>query len=276
MRWWARTLTCGSIPLLLLAVSVELFGQSSMDLIGSRRRARGQAVAPVFEGWAPNPDGTFSMHFGYMNRNWDEEVDIPIGPNNFFEPGPQDQGQPTHFLTNRQKRNFSVVVPKDFGTKTLTWTLVRNGSTERVPGKLGLIFQIDPTQTNDSVAPILTMGPPRTVVFPEAATLVATVAEPGQPKAGRGGRPVVLTVKWRQYRGPGKVTFGDPAPPLKDGKTVTTVTVSQPGVYQFQALAENGSSSDSGLTAGIPGFMCCWTTALTTVTVDPAPGSGPP
>jgi hypothetical protein len=158
MTWWDRTLTCGSIALLLLAASVELLGQSSMDLIGSRRRARDQAVAPVFEGWAPNPDGTFSLHFGYMNRNWEEEVDIPIGPNNFFEPGPQDQGQPTHFVTNRQKKNFAVVVSKDFGTKTLTWTLIRSGSTERVPGKLGLIFQIDATKTNDSVAPIFDDG----------------------------------------------------------------------------------------------------------------------
>jgi hypothetical protein len=44
--------------------------------------ARGQNVAPVFEGWERNPDGTFSMVFGYLNRNYEEEVDIPVGPAN--------------------------------------------------------------------------------------------------------------------------------------------------------------------------------------------------
>ena len=32
-------------------------------------------------------------------------------------------GQPTHFLTGRQYGMFAISVPKDFGTKKLTWTL---------------------------------------------------------------------------------------------------------------------------------------------------------
>ena len=28
----------------------------------------GQHVEPAFEGWRPNPDGTFSFMFGYMNE----------------------------------------------------------------------------------------------------------------------------------------------------------------------------------------------------------------
>ncbi|HEY6372714.1 MAG TPA: hypothetical protein VIX37_19200, partial [Candidatus Sulfotelmatobacter sp.] len=46
------------------------------------RMARGQDVTPAFEGWIANPDGTFTLYFGYMNRNYEEELDIPIGPNN--------------------------------------------------------------------------------------------------------------------------------------------------------------------------------------------------
>src|SRR5688572_25977589 len=83
------------------------------------RRDSGQGVGPVFEGWDSNPDGTFSLYFGYMNRNWKEQVDIPVGPGNFFEPGARDRGQPTHFLPRRQKQVFSIVVPKDFGSQTL-------------------------------------------------------------------------------------------------------------------------------------------------------------
>ena len=37
---------------------------------------------PYFEGWEHNPDGTYSMVFGYLNRNYEEEIDIPVGPNN--------------------------------------------------------------------------------------------------------------------------------------------------------------------------------------------------
>jgi hypothetical protein len=50
----------------------------------SVRYARGQSIQPVFEGWEKNPDGTFSMWFGYLNRNYEERLNIPVGPNNGF------------------------------------------------------------------------------------------------------------------------------------------------------------------------------------------------
>jgi len=56
----------------------------------------GQTVSPAYEGWMPTPNG-FTMYFGYMNTNWIEEFDVPIGPDNAIEPGGPDQGQPTHF-----------------------------------------------------------------------------------------------------------------------------------------------------------------------------------
>ncbi len=37
-------------------------------------RVRG--VAPVYEGFDVNPDGSYNMWFGYMNRNYEEEVDL--------------------------------------------------------------------------------------------------------------------------------------------------------------------------------------------------------
>src|SRR6202521_6410568 len=66
------------------------------------RHASGQGVAPVYEGFDVNPDGSYNMWFGYMNRNYEEEVDLPVGPDNTLEPG-VDRGQPTHFAPRRHK-----------------------------------------------------------------------------------------------------------------------------------------------------------------------------
>src|SRR5579862_8715445 len=79
------------------------------------QNASGQNVVPVYEGWERNPDGTFNMVFGYMNRNYEEQMDIPVGANNMISPGGPDQGQPTHFYRRRQQFVFKVKVPKDWG-----------------------------------------------------------------------------------------------------------------------------------------------------------------
>ena len=97
--------------------------------------SRGQTVAPAYEGWEQNPDGSFNLVFGYMNRNLDERLDIPIGPDNRIEPGGPDRGQPTHFLPRRNRFAFSVQVPADFGEQELVWTLARRaaGPSRRSP-----------------------------------------------------------------------------------------------------------------------------------------------
>ena len=102
----------------------------------------GQNVAPVYEGWEKNPDGSFNMVFGYMNRNYDERPEIPIGPNNSFSPEPADRGQPTHFYPRRQQFMFRVRVPANFGKQQLVWTLTRAGKTEKAVGKLDLEWEI--------------------------------------------------------------------------------------------------------------------------------------
>src|SRR5205814_4801582 len=93
--------------------------------------ARGQNVSPAYEGWEENPDGSFNFLFGYMNRNWQEELDVPIGPDNTIEPGGPDLGQPTHFLPRRNRFVFKVHVPKDWGDKEMIWTLTTRGKTEK-------------------------------------------------------------------------------------------------------------------------------------------------
>ena len=69
---------------------------------GAQTYRTGQPVEPAFEGWRPNDEGGFNMMFGYMNENWDETPDVPVGEHNHFEPGDPDRGQPAHFLPRRQ------------------------------------------------------------------------------------------------------------------------------------------------------------------------------
>src|ERR1700685_1146646 len=99
MRWfWAAS----AVFVLVIAARAQV------------QYARGQNVAPVFEGWERNADGTFSMVFGYLNRNFEEEVDIPLGSENSITVGAEvfgDKGQPTHFYPRRQRFLFKVVGP---------------------------------------------------------------------------------------------------------------------------------------------------------------------
>src|SRR5215510_12753696 len=87
------------------------------DVVLEPIRESGESVTGAFEGWYPNPEGTYSLLLGYFNRNSMQTLDIPAGPNNRIEPGGPDQGQTTHFLPRRQWGVFRVTVPKDFANK---------------------------------------------------------------------------------------------------------------------------------------------------------------
>ena len=66
---------------LTLALAVAAVGVS-LPSVRAQAPARGQNVVPVFEGFWKNADGTADLLFGYYNRNWEEEIDIPVGPAN--------------------------------------------------------------------------------------------------------------------------------------------------------------------------------------------------
>ena len=111
----------------------------------------GNFVAPFFDGWYPNEDGTYTLSFGFMNRNDADLVEIELGPDNFIEPAEFDGGQPTSFPVvryggfggPRERGVFGVVVPADF-QGDVWWTLTTDGYTTRVPGRLvspGLIIK---------------------------------------------------------------------------------------------------------------------------------------
>ncbi len=132
------------LAVLLLAAGAVGFHGGFQDA-AAQTYQRGQNVAPAFEGWVPNEDGTFSFLFGYMNRNWREELDVPVGEENSFSPGPADRGQPTHFLPRRNRFVFEVRVPADWGDRELVWTLTTNGVTERAYATLRPDYIVDNT-----------------------------------------------------------------------------------------------------------------------------------
>lgn len=284
-------------PHCLVAAGVIFLGlagtpaQSQLPLAPGQDR--GRAITPAFEGWYQNPDGTFTLSFGYFNRNLDEVVDIPIGPNNRVEPGGPDRGQPTHFLTRRHWGVFTVVVPKDFGTKEVFWTLVNRGQTLTIPGNLKREWAIDAISgdANGNRPPVIRFSPtgptgqgPRGLVAPPMTARVgepvsitvmakddgvgSRVPAPARRGAGAGaggdeerqGPPLGLA--WQLHRGPADVKFSDPKPKLSglDVTATTTATFSVPGEYVLRVHATDTTGEDGS-------NQCCWTNGYVKVDV---------
>ncbi|HUF74896.1 MAG TPA: hypothetical protein VMM35_01395 [Longimicrobiales bacterium] len=129
----------------------------------------GQRLFPAFEGWEQQEDGSVRLWFGYYNENWEQEFDLPVGPDNYFttvevgadpsldpddafdapyDPAQADQGQPTHFLPRRNPFLFTITVPEpeEFGgpeERQIVWTLNANGKTQRVYASLSPNYAID-------------------------------------------------------------------------------------------------------------------------------------
>jgi hypothetical protein len=102
-------------------------------------------ITPIYEGWIPKEDGSFDLVFGYLNREWDDEVHVPLGAANTMEPGGPDLGQPTYFFPRRNRFVFAVHVAKDFGKKEIVWTLTSKGRTEKAYGSLRPDYVLDDT-----------------------------------------------------------------------------------------------------------------------------------
>jgi hypothetical protein len=248
----------------------------------------GQSVTPAFEGWFANADGTYSILYGYFNRNMKQELDIPIGPDNKIEPAGPDQGQPTHFLTRRQWGVFTVTVPKDFGSNKVSWTITANGVTTVIPAGLDPLWELSPLKDASGNTPpfigFSEKGP--FVQGPRAPTemLSATVGVPLPlplwvaddakliPGAERPKTPPI-TLTWNKFRGPGAVVFSAEQPSIETtdfaapaqttvhGKASTTATFSEPGDYTLHVVANDWTGE------GGRGFQCCWTNAQVKVSV---------
>jgi hypothetical protein len=262
------------------------------------RKQFGASVTGAFEGWFANKDGSRSFLVGYFNRNTQQELDVPIGPNNRIEPGGPDLGQPTHFLPGRQYGIFVVPVPKEFTPQDkYTWTIVANGQSTSIPLRLNNDYVISPfiEIAVGNTPPVIrfdqkesTIQGPIAIVA-QAASRTASLSAPlpltvwatdDMKYTSNTSAPMTkprppVTVTWSKYRGPGTVAFdkakpeveqlpssGSGAPPFS-GKATTNVTFSEPGEYVLHVTANDYSGDGGG------GFQCCWTTGLVKVSVKP-------
>jgi hypothetical protein len=248
-------------------------------------RASGQSVTPAFEGWYMNADGTYSLSFGYYNRNGTETVDVPIGRLNFIAPGDSNQGQPTSFVPRRHFGVFAVKVPANFGTRTVVWTLTVAGQTYAIPGSLKRGWEIDALQGEagsgntppklrfsvdgpSGAGPGGITGAPLTAKAGTPMTLDVWASDDGTAISGvsgtgRGGALPTLT--WFKHQGPGAVSFGDATPTVEraTGKATTTATFDKPGTYILRVRANDSPVASAGHA------QCCWSNGFVKVTVTP-------
>jgi len=246
----------------------------------------GQPVYPVFEGWYKNADGSFSISFGYFNRNSEEVLEIPVGAENFITPGEPNQGQPTHFEPRRHWGVFAVKVPANFGAAQVMWTVKVRGETIAIPGSLHTNWQIDALEGeagSGNTPPAIRFdargaegsGPGGVTAGPLAAKVGAPLAlsvwarddaKSSSTVAGARKATAPVVLRWFKHQGPGAVTFGSVTPEInvKDGKATTTATFTVPGEYVLRVRANDASGVASAGHA-----QCCWTNGFVKVTVSP-------
>ena len=269
-----RLVSCAVLLPLALAAPSSAGAQTALAPPG----ATGQSATPAFEGWYRNPDGSYSLSFGYFNRNTAQVLTVPAGPENFVSPGPQNQGQPTSFYPRRHWGVFAVKVPADFGDRKVVWTLTSGGKTYAIPGSLRADWQIDALEGeagSNNTPPALSFEPngpagrgpggitaerTASVGKPLGITVIATDDGAGLTK---GGYPVTLA--WFTHQGPALATFSTPAAKLtpKGGTASTTVTFGTPGDYVLRVRATDSDVAAAGHS------QCCWTNAFVKVRVTP-------
>jgi hypothetical protein len=283
-----------------LAVGGAMVSAQGQLLPSTPKLGFGASVTPAYDGWYDNPDGSHTYLIGYYNRNWTQDIDIPIGPNNHFEPGDPDRGQPTHFKPNRNFGMFTITMPKEFpATERMWWVLTVNGVTSRVPFHRTPDFNITPNTASEESpggrynkpamlkfaekdawiqGPIATLSKAttRTATVNTPMSLDVWVADDALFSSGTNATPTstppIVELVVEKYRGPGKITTNkghEKVTTLKggkleqdfEGKTSTTLTFDQPGDYVVHVTANDLSGPGGGATG------CCWTTAMVKVNV---------
>ncbi len=254
----------------------------------------GQRVAPFFDGFYENEDGTITLSFGYSNLNREETIEIPLGPNNFIEPKEYDGRQPTAFPTvtglgptgarrDRERGVFTITVPATF-KGDVVWTLRHGGQTHKVPGRAKTgAYGLRWPMAMGSIPPQLRFkadGPSgRGPVGLESAPLQATVGtalsvtiwtkddskrdQEIEVKERGPARPA-MNVSWYKHSGPGSVTFNPQKSGIAEleGTATSAITFAQPGTYMLRVRVDNFGRPDTSA-----GNQCCWTNGFIRATV---------
>jgi hypothetical protein len=264
----------------------------------------GLRVAPFFDGWYENPDGTITFSFGYSNLNRNELVEIPLGEDNLVTPKEYDGRQPTSFppvvpdategggggATTRRDRErgvFTVTVPAGF-RGDVVWTLRNRGQTYSVPGRAKTgAYQLRWPMAMGSVPPLLRFkadgaagrgptgiqsDPMQTSVGTPLALTIWIADDSVREKdpitiVTKAEKPkAAINVTWYKHSGPGAVVFSAAKQPIAElqGMATTSATFTQPGDYVIRVRADNFGRTDTS-----PGNQCCWTNGYVKVTVRP-------
>jgi len=187
LRWLIRA------EVLVFVLALPQGSNAQVELSYTLKYTSGQNIQPIFEGWSRNPDGSVAMHFGYLNRNFVEELHIPIGPGNNSERGGPDRGQPTCCHTRINRNRFSGVVPKEGDKKELVWTVMVRGKTEQAVAWLQPEWETDPVggasgggrdseERAENKPPAIAVDPIQPITLPNMLTLTATATDDGLPK----------------------------------------------------------------------------------------------
>jgi hypothetical protein len=303
-----QKLTTGALAAVLMGfTAAPLYAQLPSHLRDyqlTQPKASGDVVGPMFNGWIKNEDNSVQMIFGFVNKNREEIIDIPLGPDNHIEPAQFDGGQPTHFpvysrggFVGMQERGvFAVTVPAEMAGTEVVWTLTHAGHTYSIPGRAtSAAYEMSKLEAAlGSLSPAIRFdmkGPESTDregIYAKKVT--ASVGKPVSLSAyvqDRGNRSdyddvksiiVPVGTEWILHQGPGKVEFEpekitgrDRAKAGKDegtadGWTVvqTEATFWEPGDYVIRLRVDNFMADDSQFDN-----QCCWSNAYVPVTVKP-------
>lgn len=295
----------GAMTLLMGLTSTPVLSQLPdhlRDYPLAQPRATGDIVAPMFNGWFKNEDGSVTLMFGFANRNREEIVDIPLGQNNFLEPQQFDGVQPTHFPTYsrggfvgiQERGAFAVKVPAEMAGTEVVWTLKHAGHSYSVPGRAtsmayelsrdaaafgsfrpAIRFDMDGAEAIDSEG---IYAPRVTASIGQPVTLSAYAQDRGE----REGFDVEsltfpLGSEWIVHQGSAAVDFEpervrgrergeNDEGMLQDGWTMvkTRATFWEPGDYVVRLRVDNFEAPDSQFDN-----VCCWSNAYIPVTVTP-------
>lgn len=173
---------------------------------------------------------------------------------------------------------FVIKVPKDFGNKTIRWTVEANGERNTVPFTLNKAYSVTPFKEAgmSNSPPKLTftengpkvLGPPVgmsaevTGKVGEAIPIAVTIEDDKGIAPSKTG--TVGTLSFHKFRGPGTIKFDQARVSAKQqGERITVkATADKAGEYIVRVQANDESGEGGG------GFQCCWTNAYVKVTVQ--------
>ena len=267
--------------------------------------AEGLPVSPFFEGWYENPDGSYTLSFGFFNRNREETVRIPHGPANYLSLEEVDGVQPTLFPPGRGTGVFTATVPGEFAENDgrLVWTLQTGRQPPHsVPGKVGVeAYRLHHApMAMGSLPPLLKLAPegpelwgPMTLAgdarelstWSSGVNPAGSLANPLRLNA-TAGTPLRLTIwvadrlapdaerdpvtggaTWFTHAGPATASFSDDQPPVDEAADGRATTwVTIPEPGEYVLRVRADNFNPVDST---PADQCCWTNGYVAVTASP-------